>query len=108
MLSEFCIDVHLPVVSLFRTQTDFVILRTFVLKKSFPNLLTNLFNFINGPINSWIIMSRTFGRYTHAIVRHVPNSFVNAIGSTEPIDLRQARYEHANYVANLRDLGIYN
>ena len=50
---------------------------------------------------------RTFGRYTHAIVRRVPDSFVNAIGASEPINLHQARVEHANYIANLRDLGTY-
>lgn len=31
---------------------------------------------------------RQFGRYTHAIVRRVPDSFVNAIGSQEKIDLK--------------------
>ena len=50
--------------------------------------------------------TRSFGRYTHAIVRRVPDSFVNAIGATERIDLRAARAEHANYVSNLRDLGL--
>lgn len=49
---------------------------------------------------------RAFGRYTHAIVRRVPDSFVNAIGSQDKIDLRQARLEHANYVSSLRDLGL--
>lgn len=49
---------------------------------------------------------RQFGRYTHAIVRRVPNSFVNAIGAQERIDLNEARFEHANYVSSLRDLGI--
>lgn len=48
----------------------------------------------------------SFGRYTHAIVARIPSSFVNAIGSSEPINLNEARSEHENYVSVLRHLGI--
>jgi hypothetical protein len=50
--------------------------------------------------------NREYGQFTHALVRSVPNSFVNAIGSTEPIDLSAARAEHAEYVQNLRTMGL--
>lgn len=51
-------------------------------------------------------MVKSFGRYTHAIVSRVPNSFVNAIGSSESINIAEARKELSEYTRLLRNLGI--
>ncbi|KAI1300170.1 putative dimethylarginine dimethylaminohydrolase [Halotydeus destructor] len=51
-------------------------------------------------------MLGTYGRYTHAIVCRVPDSFNGAIGSSEAINLDEARREHEQYVNILRSLGV--
>lgn len=51
-------------------------------------------------------MVKGFGRYSHAIVTRVPNSFVNAIGASEYVNIAEARAEHAEYTRLLRNLGV--
>ena len=50
--------------------------------------------------------SDDFGNYTHAVVCGIPNSFVQAIGSNERIDLQQVRKEHTQYVQHLKSMGL--
>ncbi|RWS10333.1 N(G):N(G)-dimethylarginine dimethylaminohydrolase 1-like protein [Dinothrombium tinctorium] len=47
-----------------------------------------------------------YGRYTHAIVSRIPNSFVNALNSSEVIDINEAKSEHLEYTKLLRSLGL--
>lgn len=49
---------------------------------------------------------REYGRFTHAVVRSVPDSLGKSIGSIESIDLAAARLEHSNYVQHLRTMGL--
>lgn len=51
-------------------------------------------------------MFKTFGRYSHAIVSRVPSSFVTAIGSSDCVNLQEARREHSEYTKILRSLGL--
>lgn len=51
-------------------------------------------------------MVKAFGRYTHAIVSRVPSSFVNAIGSSESVNIAEARKEHSEFTRILRNLGV--
>ncbi|RWS23178.1 N(G):N(G)-dimethylarginine dimethylaminohydrolase 1-like protein [Leptotrombidium deliense] len=51
-------------------------------------------------------MISNYGRYTHAIVSRVPNSFVNALNTSETIDLHEARKEQVEYTKLLRSLGL--
>lgn len=51
-------------------------------------------------------MSISFGRYTHAIVCRIPNSFKSSLGSANSIDVNEARREHEEYTRVLRTLGL--
>lgn len=51
-------------------------------------------------------MSKSYGRYTHAIVSRIPSSFVSAIGSSDSINILEARKEHSEYTRSLRSLGL--
>ena len=48
----------------------------------------------------------TFGRYTHAIVCRVPNSFTDAVGLSAPVNIDEARRQHEAYVRALRQLDV--
>lgn len=49
----------------------------------------------------------TFGRYSHAIVSRIPDSFATScLGSTEQINLMEARREHETFIRVLRNLNV--
>ena len=49
----------------------------------------------------------SLGRYSHAIVCRIPASFAtSSLGSSEPINLYEARREHETYIRILRNLGV--
>ena len=48
----------------------------------------------------------TLGRYSHAIVCRVPNSFKDAQGLSATVNIDEARRQHENYVKALRDLEV--
>jgi len=51
-------------------------------------------------------MLGSFGKYTHAVVCRVPDSFIQSGGQCDRINIDEARREHENYVRVLRSLGV--
>ncbi|CAM5999691.1 unnamed protein product [Sphagnum balticum] len=50
--------------------------------------------------------SFNYGRYSHAIVCRVPDSFKRALGANDSVDVEEARREHEEYCRVLRSLGL--
>jgi dimethylargininase len=48
----------------------------------------------------------TYGRYSHAIVCRIPDSFSKALGTSEVINVEEARKELEEYTKVLRSLGL--
>ena len=48
----------------------------------------------------------SFGRYSHAIVSRIPNSFAKSLGTSDAINLEEAKREHEDYCKALRSLGL--
>lgn len=51
-------------------------------------------------------MATNYGRYSHAIVCRVPDSFTRALGTGDSVNLEEARKEHEQYRRVLRSLGL--
>ena len=47
-----------------------------------------------------------FGRYSHAIVSRIPNSFAKTLGTSDGINLEEAKRELEEYCKVLRSLGL--
>ncbi|CAG2101091.1 unnamed protein product [Medioppia subpectinata] len=47
-----------------------------------------------------------FGRYSHAIVSRIPDSFVKSLGTSDTINVEEAKREHEEYCKVLRALGL--
>lgn len=48
----------------------------------------------------------SYGRYSHAIVSRIPDSFCKALGTCEAIDVNEAKRELEEYTKVLRSLGL--
>lgn len=53
-----------------------------------------------------VMSSPNFGRYSHAIVSRIPNSFAKSVGASDGINLEEAKREHEEYCKALRSLGL--
>ena len=53
-----------------------------------------------------VMSSSSFGRYSHAIVSRIPNSFAKSLGASDGINLEEAKREHEDYCKALRSLGL--
>ena len=56
--------------------------------------------------SSRVMSSPNFGRYSHAIVSRIPNSFAKSLGASDGINLEEAKREHEDYCKALRSLGL--